>query len=64
MSLYRPLVNVIDVLGSSDGTVNNVSLERLKGMCIQIHTYMHTHIPHYTKTSPFAHYHQTQVNVN
>jgi hypothetical protein len=30
---FRPLVNVIDVLGSSDGAVNNVSLERLRGQC-------------------------------
>ncbi len=30
---FRPLVHVIDVLGSSDGQVNNVSLERLKGQC-------------------------------
>jgi hypothetical protein len=27
-------MNVIDVLGSGDGAVNNVSLERLKGMLI------------------------------
>lgn len=27
----RPLVHVIDVLGSSDGSVNTVSLERLRG---------------------------------
>ena len=30
---FRPLVNVIDVLGAADGAVNNVSLERLKGQC-------------------------------
>ncbi|KAM3569928.1 hypothetical protein VYU27_007989 [Nannochloropsis oceanica] len=29
--LFRPLVHVIDALGSSDGDVTNVSLERLKG---------------------------------
>ncbi|EKU21758.1 hypothetical protein NGA_0210300, partial [Nannochloropsis gaditana CCMP526] len=42
--LFRPLVHVIDVLGSKDGAVSNVSMEALQEQCALVNRAMESFV--------------------